>query len=108
MNKDFKELNRKKIGYTILGGFTFLYGLLLILPSSYFDEGQSTCLSIVLFNKTCYGCGMTRAIQHLIHFEFKKAFEFNPLSLIVLPLSVYMIIWETKKRYLEKLPPKKE
>ena len=102
MKKHIKTQNNKKIGYALLSFFAVLYCILFMLPPTYFDEGQSTCLSVVLFNKTCYGCGMTRAIQHLIHFEFSKAFEFNPLSLIVFPLSIYMIIWETWTRFLKK------
>lgn len=64
--------------------------MLLVLPSNYFDNGQSVCLSVLLLNKECFGCGMTRGIQHLIHFDFLKAYEFNKLSLIVLPLLAYL------------------
>jgi drug/metabolite transporter (DMT)-like permease len=70
----------------------FLIGVILIfLPKDYFDEGQSVCLSVVFFDLKCYGCGMTRAIQHLIHLDFKEAFEYNKLSIIVFPLLVFMI-----------------
>jgi hypothetical protein len=102
MKEDVKELNRKRIGYAILFFFAVLYCILLILPSTYFDEGSASCLSVVLFNQRCYGCGMTRAIQHLIHFEVNKAIEFNALSLLVLPLSIYMIIWEIRKRFFKR------
>ena len=43
--------------------------VLFILPSDFFDEGDSVCLSVMLFNIECYGCGMTRAIMHFIHFD---------------------------------------
>lgn len=59
--------------------------VLLILPSDFFDEGQSICLSVLLLNQTCYACGLTRAIMHLIHFEFVDAWYFNPLGFIVFP-----------------------
>ena len=65
--------------------------VLLILPPSFFDKGQSVCLSKVLLNKECIGCGLTRATQHFIHFEFYKALKFNKLVVIVVPLAVY--IW---------------
>lgn len=64
--------------------------VLFILPSDYFDKGQSVCLSILFFNQECYGCGMTKAIQHLIHLEFDIAYGFNRLSFIVLPLLIYL------------------
>ncbi len=72
---------------------------LLILPANYFDKGQSICLSMVLFNKECYGCGMTRAIQHLIHFDFEAAYNFNKVSFIVFPLIVFLVLIEIKKLY---------
>ena len=34
----------------------------------------------------CYGCGMTRACMHLIHFDIQAAADFNKLSFIVVPL----------------------
>lgn len=36
----------------------------------------------------CYGCGMTRATMHLIHFDFQEAWIFNKLSFIALPLLI--------------------
>jgi len=73
--------------------------VLIILPADFFDSGQSICLSVVFFNKQCYGCGMTRAIQHLIHLDFKNAYCFNKLSFIVFPLLVYLIGSELYKMY---------
>lgn len=63
---------------------------LLILPSDYFDKGQSVCLSVLLAKKQCYACGMTRAFQHLIHFEFEKAWAYNKLIFIVFPLLIWV------------------
>ncbi len=62
--------------------------ILILLPSSFFDSGDSVCISIMFFDKECYGCGMTRALQHLIHLDFTNAIAFNKLSIIVLPLLV--------------------
>jgi hypothetical protein len=65
--------------------------ILLLLPADFFDEGQSVCVSKVLLDIECYGCGMTRAIMHMIHFDFAEAYSYNKLSLIVFPLLAY--IW---------------
>ena len=73
--------------------------VLLILPADFFDNGQSICISVLLFDETCYGCGMTRAIQHLIHFDFLVAYSYNKLSIIVLPLLVYFWSKEILKTY---------
>jgi hypothetical protein len=64
---------------------------LLIMPSNYFDTGESLCLSVRLFDIQCFGCGITRAIMHLIHFEFSAAWSYNKLSFLVLP--VLIMFW---------------
>lgn len=76
--------------------------VLLILPVDFFDSGESICLSVVLANTECYGCGMTRAIMHLIHFDFTGAWEFNKLSFIVFPLGVVSVLIEFFK-FMKKL-----
>jgi hypothetical protein len=72
--------------------------VLLILPSDFFDSGHSVCMSVMLLDRTCPGCGMTRAIQHLIHLDFHKAAEFNKLSFVVLPILVF--VWQNELRKL--------
>ena len=69
----------------------------IFLPKDFFNSGESICLSIVFFNKECYGCGMTRAIQHLIHLDFNGAYQLNKLSFFVLPTLIYLLIKEIKK-----------
>lgn len=71
--------------------------VLLILPSDYFDSGTSKCLSVMLLDAECYGCGMTRAIMHIIHGEFMEAFFFNMVSFAVLPLLVYLWVKSMKE-----------
>ena len=88
-----------KIGYWVIALLAIVGIILLILPADYFDHGQPMCLSVLLLNKECYGCGMTRGIQHLIHLDFEGAYHFNKLSFIVLPLFAYMTIMEIRKRF---------
>ena len=71
--------------------------ILFVLPSEYFDQGQSACFSVVFFDLECYGCGMTRAVMHLIHFEFFKALEYNKLVILVFPL---LLLWWLKLVFL--------
>lgn len=71
--------------------------ILILLPSSFFDSGDSVCISIMFFDKECYGCGITRALQHLIHLDFTNAIAFNKLSFIVLPLLIMLLIKELKR-----------
>lgn len=65
--------------------------ILVFVPGDYFDKGESICISKLLTDTDCPGCGMTRAIQHSLHLEFQEAFSYNKLVVIVLPLLV--IVW---------------
>lgn len=68
--------------------------ILLILPNDYFDSGETLCPSKRFFDIECYGCGMTRAIMHLIHFDFDSALYYNQLSFIVAPvLAIFWVKW---------------
>ena len=71
--------------------------VLLLLPSAFFDSGDSICMSVVFFDRECYACGMTRAIQHLIHLDFFIAYDYNKLSFIVLPILIRSLIKEIKR-----------
>lgn len=64
---------------------------LLILPATWFDSGPSYCISRVAFDLECYACGMTRAMMHLIHFDFSGAAEYNKLVFVVAP--VLGVLW---------------
>ncbi|MCC7301989.1 MAG: DUF2752 domain-containing protein [Bacteroidia bacterium] len=59
---------------------------LMLSPADYFDYGESVCPSVLLFDRECPGCGMTRATQHLLHFEFSEAMDFNRLSIFLIPV----------------------
>lgn len=84
-----KRLKKTFLILTLIG----LIGLpivLLSLPATYFDEGESICLSQTLFHQTCYGCGITRAVQHLLHGDLDIALNYNKLAAIVLPVLVFL------------------
>lgn len=90
MTSILSDISRKKLGifilFSLISGFLYL----LYLPADYFDEGQSICISVLLADTKCYACGMTRAIQHMIHADFSTAWEYNKISFIVVPLAIYM------------------
>ena len=73
--------------------------ILIFLPANFFDSGNSICLSVLFFDQECYACGMTRAIQHLIHLDFSKAIFFNKLSILVLPLLIISYFKEIRRIY---------
>ena len=91
-NKGKIDFKSKKVTYILLALLSAVFVTLLILPSDFFDEGQSMCLSVLLADTECYACGMTRAVQHMIHLDFEAAAEFNKLSFLVVPLIVFIIL----------------
>jgi hypothetical protein len=60
--------------------------VIFLLPIDFFDHGKPMCLSRIMFDMECYGCGLTRACKHLMHLDFESAFYYNMGSFIVLPL----------------------
>jgi hypothetical protein len=76
--------------YTKIAGLIALPIILWILPSDYFDTGQSFCISVLFFNTKCYACGMTRAIMHIMHGNFQIAWSYNKLSFVVFPLLIML------------------
>lgn len=65
---------------------------LLFLPANQFDQGEVFCPSKRFLNVDCPGCGLTRATQHVIHFDFAAAWHFNKLIVIVFPVLVMVYI----------------
>jgi len=55
------------------------------MPADFFDTGTPVCLFTRLSGYSCYGCGMTRAMMHLLHLNFAIAWNYNKLSFIVFP-----------------------
>ena len=72
-----------------------------ILPANYFDTGESLCLSKVLLDRECFGCGITRAIQHAIHFDFQTALKYNKLVVIVAPILFFVWLKWVRELWLK-------
>jgi hypothetical protein len=90
-----------------IGGLISLPIVLMILPADYFDKGQSLCLSVLLFHQKCYACGITRGIQHLIHFDFQTAWQFNKLCVVITPLLIVLLVEELVKNFKKLRKPVK-
>ena len=87
----------KKLPWIFLAFYIVTPIIFLVLPIDYFDTGESLCPSKRFFNIECFGCGMTRAVMHMIHFDFDSAMYFNPLSFIVAPgLAFFWVKWTIK------------
>lgn len=90
----------KILKYLYLGGLLALPLVLVCLPASFFDKGQSLCLSVLLLDKECVACGLTRAVQHLVHFEFDAAWQFNKLVVIIFPILGFLWLKWTYKAFI--------
>ena len=62
--------------------------ILIMLPSSYFDKGETMCLSIKIFDQPCFGCGITRSIMKVIHLKFEEAWRLNKIAFIITPIGI--------------------
>lgn len=76
-----------------LGCYLALPVVLYAIPIGWITRGGHTiCLFKNIFGTECYGCGMTRAIFSLLHFDFSGAYTYNKLVFLVAPLLAYLYI----------------
>lgn len=82
--------------------------VLFFLPADTFDDGITLCPSVIFFNYECWGCGITRAIMHLLHFDFDTALYFNKGVVVIFPILVYVWwLWVKDAAILGEVWPKK-
>jgi len=94
-------MKKQHLRNVIIISLVFAPIVLLFFPANYFDTGQTICPSKRFLDIECLGCGLTRATQHFIHLEFKTAWEYNKLIVIVFPLMTFY--WIKGLIYIRKL-----
>lgn len=80
-----------------LACFAAIPVLLYCIPQERIMHGHSICLFRNFFGTECYGCGMTRALFSLLHFDFGAAWDYNRLVIVVAPLLLYIYLKEVVK-----------
>jgi hypothetical protein len=84
----------------------FLIGIFLVVMY-FIPSDRSLCIFRNVTGFPCPGCGLTRAGQHLLHFEFQKSFEFHPLfiplALILTLYSLQLFGIDSKTRIIARL-----
>ena len=84
-----------------LAALTIFPVLLWLLPATFFDRtGLELCPSKYFFDIECFGCGITRAVMHLHHFDWREAVYYNNLVVVVYPALVvtWFIWWRAARR----------
>lgn len=56
----------------------------LVDPAS---AGVVLCPYLAITGTACPGCGLTRAIHHLLHADVRTAFAYNPLLFVAVPVA---------------------
>ncbi|MBZ5493732.1 MAG: DUF2752 domain-containing protein [Acidobacteriia bacterium] len=75
----------------LLAGFGVLYTFPPTEHSFY-----PRCLFYALTGLQCPGCGGTRALYHLLHFDFSGAIRYNALVTVLIPMVLtWFIFWYT-------------
>jgi hypothetical protein len=67
-------------------GLVYLY---LVAPS---PSTTPPCPTRWLLGLPCPGCGSLRAVHHLLHLRFARAFALNPLATLALPFVAVALI----------------
>lgn len=66
--------------------------LVFFIPIDWLNDQHSICLFKNLFGRECPGCGITRAVVSAVQLDFKEAYYYNKLIIIVFPLLAYVWI----------------
>ena len=87
----------KSKAFRIAVGATSLAAIASVLTVLYFvnpskGHGLIPCPLYVFTNFYCSGCGAARATHSLLHFEFYRAFRYNPaMVILIVPIAFYVL-----------------
>lgn len=62
------------------------------------------CPTYTLTGFYCPGCGGTRALVHLLHFDLPGALHMNALAVLAAPVAGYWTLWPVPRRVLGRWP----
>lgn len=78
----------------IIGAVLLLSGCALVFIHLRFGVGIP-CMFHLITGLQCPGCGTTRMIMSLLKLDFRSAWHYNPVMLVMLPFLAYIIISDT-------------
>jgi hypothetical protein len=76
----------------------FLGTIFYFIPKIYLGDTFPICVYRIILSKKCIGCGTTRAVWSILHFNFNDAYEYNKMIIITFPIIIGCIVkWILKK-----------
>src|SRR5688500_12139151 len=82
-------MKRLRIGSVLAVGAVGAWVLYTFAPTAY--RFYPKCAFFALTGLQCPGCGITRALHHLLHGRFEEAFRLNPMLFVLIGLALYML-----------------
>ncbi len=102
-----------KLGKTVIRGMPVLTGVAIATGCAFVglnDPSTKTvtppCTFYLMTGFYCPGCGMTRATHSMLNLDFVKAFRFNALLVVSIPVLIYLYVWWVTWAYSGKELPK--
>ncbi len=96
----------KKLYKSEFGGIIIFFAILGILSIISYILGFSICIFYNITGVYCPSCGMTRAFVSLLNLDFKSAFMYNPMFILVplslIPIFIDQFFFKIKKSTLNK------
>ncbi|MCM8776721.1 MAG: DUF2752 domain-containing protein [Candidatus Omnitrophica bacterium] len=84
--------NSKLLFFKVISLYILLPVTLFFIPLSSLQNLPSLCLYKAIFGIECPGCGITRALLSLLHFNLYDTLNYNRLVVIVFPVLVYIFL----------------
>ena len=82
----------KKLLLRLIVGIGVPVGMAFVALFFYFIKSSPPCIFYQLTGLHCPGCGSGRMLLALMNFEFYKAFRYQPLLFISLPVIAYYLL----------------
>lgn len=83
-----------------LAGWVPLAAILSLVFAHVTDSGVSVCPYAMLTGKPCPGCGMTRALSHLMHGDLAGMWTLHPLAPLLVLEAAALAVYTTMRRRL--------
>lgn len=74
-----------------IAGVVAIPAVLFFIPLGWLSAQPSICIYKCITGHECFGCGITRAVLLVLHFQYNRALELNKLIIIVFP--ILSMVW---------------